>query len=190
MFGLRPNKSKTIRQKNLKKSQVLPRGSCEHFTKFTQSWKTYHFIEKSILKNFSGRTRFDDALARISPIYSSEFSLYRVRLQKPAQSEALGRRWGGDHEVIKRWRPMKGRLWHMDAGQVQEGENGGRRIHRLSHYYLRIYYYRRSTSWSPPFNFPMERREFTRVIFLSSLARVSTLLRIIPFRICFALSNF
>ncbi len=35
----------------------------------------------------------------------------------------------------------------------------------------------------------MERREFTRVIFLSSLARVSKLLRIIPFRICFALSN-
>jgi len=30
----------------------------------------------------------------------------------------LGRGWGGDHEVIKRWRPMKGRLWHMDAGQV------------------------------------------------------------------------
>jgi hypothetical protein len=29
----------------------------------------------------------------------------------------------------------------MDAGQVQEGENGGRRIHRLSHYYPRIYYY-------------------------------------------------
>ncbi len=42
---------------------------------------------------------------------------------------------------------------------------------------------------SPPFNFPMERREFTRVIFLSSLARVSKLLQIIPFRICFTLSN-
>ncbi len=154
--------------------------------------------------------------------YSSEFLLYRVRLQMPAKSEALGRGWGGDHEEIKRWRPMKGRLWHMDAGQVQEGENGGRRIHRLSHYtvkrfkrfsrpqpgchwlnspwaenrlnfftvyYLRIYYYRRYTSWSPPFNFPMGRREFTRVIFLSSVARVSKLLRIIPFRICFALSN-
>ena len=53
--------------------------------------------EKSILKIFSVRTRFDDALARISPIYSSEFSL-----QKPAQSEAFGREWGGDHEVIKR----------------------------------------------------------------------------------------
>ena len=47
-------------------------------------------------------------------------------------------------------------------------------------------YYRRSTSWSPPFNFPMERREFT---LLSSLARVSKLLRIISFRICFAFSN-
>ncbi len=46
----------------------------------------------------------------------------------------------------------------MDAGQVQEGENGGRRIHPLPHYYLRIYYYRRPTPWSPPFNFPMERR--------------------------------
>jgi hypothetical protein len=33
-------------------------------------------------------------------------------------------------------------------------------------------YYRRSTSWSPPFNFPMEQREFTRVIFLSSRNRV------------------
>ncbi len=73
------------------KNQVLPRGSCEHFTKFTQSWKTYHFIEKSILTNFSGRTRFYDALARIIPIHSSEFSLYRVCLQKPAQSEAWGR---------------------------------------------------------------------------------------------------
>ena len=51
--------------------------------------------EKSILKIFSVRTRFDDALARISPIYNIVLSLYRVCLQKPAQSEALGRGGAG-----------------------------------------------------------------------------------------------
>jgi hypothetical protein len=36
------------------KNQVLPRGSSEHFNKFTQSCKAYHLIVKSIFKNFSG----------------------------------------------------------------------------------------------------------------------------------------
>ena len=62
------------------KNQVLPRGSSEHFNKFTQSCKTYHFIVKSIFKNFSGWTRSHDAYARFSPIYNIVFSLYRVCL--------------------------------------------------------------------------------------------------------------
>ncbi len=51
-FGLRPNKSETIGQKNLTKNQVLPRGSSDHFIIFTQSRKTYHFLVKSIKKIF------------------------------------------------------------------------------------------------------------------------------------------
>jgi hypothetical protein len=82
LFGLSPNKFKTIWQKNLKKNQVLPRGSSDYFNKFTQSCKTYHFIVKSIFKNFSGWTRSHDAYARFSPIYEYNivFSLYRVCL--------------------------------------------------------------------------------------------------------------
>ncbi len=37
----------------LEKNQILPRGSSEHFTKFTQSCKTYHFkVPKIDFKKF------------------------------------------------------------------------------------------------------------------------------------------
>ena len=61
------------------------------------------------------------------------------------------------------WTPVRCRRGRMAGGEYIAS-------HTITYEYT---YYRRSTSWSPPFNFPMEQREFTRVIFLSSLARVS-----------------
>jgi hypothetical protein len=76
LFGLRPNKSETIRQKNLKNYKFYHVGLLIILLNFCQSCKTYHFLVKSILKNFSMKnaptchqTRFRDALARISAIY-------------------------------------------------------------------------------------------------------------------------
>ncbi len=86
LFGLRPNKSKTIWQKNLKKIKFYHVGLLNILINSQKSCKTYHFIVKSIFNNFSGWTRSHDAYARFSPIYNIVFSLYRVCLHLSSPS--------------------------------------------------------------------------------------------------------
>jgi hypothetical protein len=79
LFGLRPNKSKTIRQKNLKKIKFYHVGLLIILINSHKAVKQPHFIVKSIFKSFSGWTRSHDAYARFSPIYNIVFSPYTVR---------------------------------------------------------------------------------------------------------------
>jgi hypothetical protein len=65
------------------KNQVLPGGSSEHFNKFTQSCKTYHFIVNQFLKIFLDEQGFMAHTPALAP-YTILCSRYIESVSTPS----------------------------------------------------------------------------------------------------------